>query len=282
MLQKAPLTAFVLTLNEEHYIQRCLERLIPLAAEVLVIDSESTDRTREIATAMGARVIVQPWLGWVPQLNAAMNAASHDWCLRVEADEIVDDVLAAAVLRHMRLDPEPRTGFVVERAEEFCSALMPNSRRRRKRDSFVRLMNRQYSRYDSQMLIHEEVVLTGAVVKLPGRLLHWRSFNLDGRFAQDNRNATLEAQAMARKGVKWSGVRILAKPLLRFLWVYLWCGVWRAGTRGLVYSLTQASAEFMRQAKLWEMQAVTQVRHPPRELYVRDVPCGQPAQMFDG
>jgi len=63
---KAPITVFLLTLNEEHYVQRCLDRFLPWAAEVLVVDSGSTDRTREIATAAGARVIVQPWLGWVP------------------------------------------------------------------------------------------------------------------------------------------------------------------------------------------------------------------------
>lgn len=264
---KAPLTIFVLTLNEEHYIQRCLDRLLPVAAEVLVVDSQSSDRTRELAAAAGARVIVQPWLGWVPQLNVAMNAASFDWCFRVEADEIVDDELAKAVANSILSNPDPTTGFVVERVEEFCSALMPNSRRRSKRASFVRLMNRKHSRYDSSMLIHEEVIVSGPRVPLPGRMLHWRDFDLNERFAQDNKNATLEAQMMAAHGTRWSSLKMVCKPVLRFLWTYLWCGAWRSGPHGLAYSLSRAMSEFMRHAKLWEMQAVKHMRHPAREFY---------------
>lgn len=267
---KAPITAFVLTLNEEHYIERCLERLMGWAAEVLVIDSQSTDRTRELAAAAGARVIVQPWLGWVPQLHAAMDAATFDWCFRVEADEVVDDELAEAAAAAILAGANPETGFVVERAEEFCSALMPNIRRPSKRDSFVRLMNRKHTRYDTTMLIHEEVLVKGARVRLPGRMLHWRDFGLDERFSQDNRNATLEARMMSQKGAHWSAFRLVGKPVLRFMWSYLWCGTWRAGSHGLAYSLTRASAEIMRQTKLWEMQAVTHTRHPPRHLYTRD------------
>lgn len=264
---KAPITVFVLTLNEEHYIERCLERLTGWAAEVLVVDSQSTDRTREIAAAAGARVIVQPWLGWVPQHHAAMDAASFDWCFKVDADEIVDDELGKSIADAILAGPDPQTGFVIERTEEFCSRLLPNIRRRSKRDSFVRIMNRRHSRYDSSMLIHEEVVINGPRVRLPGKMLHWRDFELDARYSQDNRNATLEARMMAQKGARWSALRLVGKPVLRFLFSYLWCGTWRAGSHGLVYSLTRANAELMRQTKLWEMQAVKHVRHPPQDLY---------------
>lgn len=266
---KAPVTVFVLTLNEEHYIQRCLDRLMPWAAEVLVVDSGSTDRTLEIATAAGARVIVQPWLGWVPQLNVAMNAATFDWCFRVDADEIVDDDLAEAVANTILSNPDPHTSFVVERVEEFCSELMPNSRRRSKRDHFIRVMHRNHSRYDSSMLIHEEVVAAGARIRLPGKLLHWRDFHLNERFMQDNRNATLEAAMMVSQGARWNTAGLAGKPILRFLWTYVACGAWRKGSHGLVFSLSRAMSEFMRQAKLWELQAVQHTRHPPAELYSR-------------
>ena len=271
---KAPVTVFLLTLNEEHYIQRCLDRFLPWAAEVLVVDSGSTDRTREIATAAGARVIVQPWLGWVPQLNVAMDAATFDWCFRVDADEIVDDDLAEAVANTILTNPDPHTSFVVERVEEFCSELMPNVRRRSKRTSFVRVMNRKYSRYDSAMLIPEEVVAAGARIPLPGKLLHWRDFHLNERFTQDNRNATLEAAMMASQGARWNSARLVAQPILRFLWTYVACSAWRKGSHGLVFSLSRAMSEFMRQAKLWELQAVQHTRHPPSELYSR-VPAPQ-------
>ncbi|MEJ0037832.1 MAG: glycosyltransferase family 2 protein [Gammaproteobacteria bacterium] len=279
---KAPVTVFVLTLNEEHYIRRCIEQLTPWAGEVLVVDSQSTDRTREIAEAAGARVVVQPWLGWVGQHHFAMDAGRFDWCFKVDADEIVDDELGAAVLAALSQDPDPRTGFVIERIEEFCSALMPNARRRTKRDSFIRVMNRKVSRYDTAMLIHEEIVAAGPRVRLPGRMLHWRDFDLTARFAQDNKNATLEAKSLEKNGARWSFSRLVIKPILRFLWVYVRSGAWRAGSHGLVYSMTRATAEFMRQAKLWEAQAVQHQRHPPRELYSRTAACIEQPELADG
>jgi hypothetical protein len=54
---------------------------------------------------------------------------------------------------------------------------------------------------------------------------------------------------------------------LRFAWTYVWCGAWRRGAHGLAFSAARAQSEFMRQAKLWELQAVQHMRHPPREFY---------------
>ena len=280
---KAPVTVFVLTLNEEKYIQRCLSCLTGWAAEVLVVDSASTDRTQELAAAAGARVIVQPWLGWTGQHQAAMDAASYDWCFKVDADEVLDEELAESARTAILAEPDPRTGFVIERTEEFCSALMPNMRRREKRDSFVRLMHRKHSYYDPKLLIHEEVIVSGPRVRLPGKMLHWRDFSLEQRFAQYNKQTAIEAREMAAHGRHWSWMGLLGKPLLRFLWSYVWCGAWHAGMHGLVYSMSRASAEFMRQAKLWELQAVSHLRHPPRELYARagGAEAG-PAQLREG
>jgi glycosyltransferase involved in cell wall biosynthesis len=264
---KAPVTVFVLTLNEEKHIQRCLARLTPWAAEVLVVDSVSTDRTQELAAAAGARVIVQPWLGWTGQHQAAMDAASYDWCFKVDADELLDDELADSARTAILANPDPRTGFVIERIEEFCSAIMPNMRRREKRDSFVRLMNRKHSYYDPKLLIHEEIIVSGPRVHLPGKMLHWRDFSLEQRFAQYNKQTTIEASEMAGHGRRWGLRGLVAKPLMRFLWSYVWCGAWRAGTHGLVYSMLRANGEFMRQAKLWELQGVSHLPDPPPELY---------------
>jgi hypothetical protein len=113
-------------------------------------------------------------------------------------------------------------------------------------------------------------------------MLHWRDFDITARFSQDNRNATLEAQMLARQGARWSIARLMLKPVLRFFWVYLWTGAWRAGSHGLVYSLTRATAEFMRQAKLWEAQAVKHERHPPREIYSRTADRIEQTELADG
>ena len=87
------LTVIILTLNEEEFIERCIHS-VRWADEVLVVDSNSTDRTREIATSLGARVYEQKWLGWSGQHNKGMEIAKNDWVMFLECDEIVTPQLA--------------------------------------------------------------------------------------------------------------------------------------------------------------------------------------------
>src|ERR1700754_92248 len=137
----------ILTRNEASLIARAIASAW-WASEVVVVDSGSTDRTCEIAASLGAKVYHQDWLGWRLQHEAAAERASHDWIFSLDADEIVTPGLAASIVAALRANPDPQDGFVLERREEFLGTLMPNTRRRSKRRTFVRLYNRRLSRYD--------------------------------------------------------------------------------------------------------------------------------------
>src|SRR3954447_23349753 len=139
----APITFVILTKNEEAFIERCLAS-VAWADEALVLDSGSTDRTREIARSLGASVYEQPWLGWVPQRQAGIALARNDWVLILEADEIVSDELRDGICAVMASSPEPRDGYVVDRRDEFFGQLFPNMRRAALRRTFVRLFNRKH------------------------------------------------------------------------------------------------------------------------------------------
>ena len=88
-----PISLVVITHNEAARIGRCLDS-VPFAAEKLVVDSGSTDDTRAVAQAHGARVVHQDWLGFGPQRNAASTHAAHDWILVLDADEFLSEELA--------------------------------------------------------------------------------------------------------------------------------------------------------------------------------------------
>src|SRR4051812_44961827 len=90
------ISATIVTLNEERNIARAIESL-RIADEIVVVDSGSTDATRSIAVKLGARVIDEPWRGYVAQKNFAAAAAAHDWILSLDADESVTDELAAEI-----------------------------------------------------------------------------------------------------------------------------------------------------------------------------------------
>ena len=264
-MDKCPISVITLTKNEAHIIKRCHDS-VAWADDHVVVDSGSTDGTREIAAALGARVFEQPWLGWVPQRQRGVDLARHDWVLFLEADEVVDAELGAAIRASIAAGANPDDGFAVDRRDEFFGRLFPNMKNRARRAAFVRMFNRQRSRYNPAHLIHEEVNFPGRSIALPGVLLHWRSFRLGEQMHRYITNADLEATQMAQAGKRANVVKILGWPILRLLWVYVARGGWRMGEAGVVYAVMAAHAEFLRWATLWERQKVKHLADPPEHL----------------
>src|SRR5206468_10078743 len=98
------LSVVIITLNEEANLGRTLAS-VAWADEVIVLDSGSTDRTREIAEAHGAKFVVEAWKGFAAQKNSALEKASGDWILSLDADEEVEPVLADEIRRVIAASP---------------------------------------------------------------------------------------------------------------------------------------------------------------------------------
>jgi hypothetical protein len=223
-----------------------------------------------VAAALGAKVYHQDWLGWRLQHEAAAALASHDWIFSLDADEIVTPDLGASVVAALRANPDPHDGFVLERREEFLGTLMPNMRRRSHRKAFVRLYHRRFSHYDAALDIHEQVRCPGRLIPLEGVLLHWRNYTIGQQTDTLNRNAEIEARMLVADGRRFGRLWLVGKPILRFLWLYVMCGNWRFGIKGYVWSLLHSGAEFLRQAKAWELQSVPPAKHPAPSVWTPD------------
>jgi len=273
-------TVIILTKNEELFIQRCIESA-SWADEVLVLDSLSTDRTRDIAREAGATVYEQEWLGWIGQKERAIALARNDWIFSLDADEIITDQLADSIRRAFRGTPSPLDGYVVERRDEFFGKILPNTKRRKLRKSFIRLFNRRFSRFNPETIINETVLFPGQTVALNGPLLHWRNTIFTAQMYKAVENASLEAELLSRRGVRARGYHLLQWPLLRFLWLYIGGGFFRLGTPGLMQAMMRSHAEFLRFAMFWERQNVSRQLDPPPSLYRRVRPgSGRPRQGF--
>lgn len=249
----ARLSVVVCTLDEEAVIERCLAN-VAWADEVVVLDSGSRDATCARAAAMGAVVSHHEWAGFSRQKNHAAALASHDWILSLDADEIVTARLADAIRAVLAGPMDPRDGWVVDRRGDFLGAVLPNGTRPAKRRRFVRLYDRRHSAWDESVAVHEEVCCPGRRHRLPGLLLHRNDYTLDELVGLFNRYATLEAAELHAAGRRASAPAVVGRPLLRFLWHYVATGDARLGTRGVLHSGLKASAEYMRYAKLWELQ----------------------------
>jgi (heptosyl)LPS beta-1,4-glucosyltransferase len=260
------ISVIILTKNEELFIERCIKSVL-WADEVVVLDSGSTDNTRELAKALGAQVYEQDWLGWSAQRSRAISLAKNDWVMILEADEIVTPTLAQSIQTAFSSDINDQDGYSVNRRGDFYGVLLPNESRPSKRLNFVRLFNRKYSAYDPTMQVHEEVRFPGKAIPLDGILLHWRGYVMDEYIPVFNRYATAEAEMLNQRGDRVNAMTIFLRPILRFLWCYVAKGGFLLGTRGLIHAQLKATSEYIRYTKLWEMQNAQRVLHPPAEIY---------------
>src|SRR5215467_14348255 len=172
------ISATIITFNEE---SRIAEAIASLACcdEVIVVDSHSTDRTTDIATRLGARVIRHEWQGYSRQKNFAAAQAQNDWILSLDADERVSAELVAEIVRFKSQNPlssairMPRRAFYLGKWIRH-SGWYP--------DWKVRLYDRRRARWEGDF-VHEAMRVDGKVGSLHGDLLHFPYRNL-----QDHHN----------------------------------------------------------------------------------------------
>src|SRR2546430_5643580 len=166
------ISATIITFNEAENIRAACES-VAWADEILVIDSESTDATREIAAACGARVIVKGWPGFAAQKQFAVDAASHDWIFSLDADERVSPELLASIEKLRDIDDSHLAdGYRVARRAFYMGRWIRGGGWYP--DYQLRLFNRRRGRWKDR-IIHESVAMKeGARVKtLRGDLPHY-------------------------------------------------------------------------------------------------------------
>ncbi len=258
-------SAVLITKNEAVFLERCLASLA-WADEIVVLDSGSDDATQETAKSLGATVYEHAWLGWSQQKNHAASLAKHDWVFFLEADEIVSPELAHDIKRVLSSAMDSRDGYSVNRRGDFLGILLPNEARSSKQRAYIRLYNRTHSGFDLAAKVHEEVKIPGKSLALKGVLLHWRGYVMDEYITAFNRYATLEASELAEQGKKATSGLVFMRPILRFLWLYVYKQGFRLGTRGLIHAMLKATSEYIRYAKLWEMQNTSRTLHPPKGI----------------
>jgi glycosyltransferase involved in cell wall biosynthesis len=246
MSEPLPLSLIVITRDAAHELAECLASA-PFAAEAVVVDSGSTDDTVALARRSGARVVVQPFLGFGPQKNFAVNQAAHDWVLCVDADERVSPALAAAIAQAFASGPPPAAAYAVARRNRFLGRWLAHGEGYP--DWNVRLFDRRRARWSDDP-VHEKVVAEGAVARLSGDLLHASAESIDAYIAKQNRYTSVQAQAMHARGERAGAARIMVSPLARFLRFYVVKLGFLDGAAGFAHIAIGAFASFLKYVKL--------------------------------
>ncbi|MCL4234856.1 MAG: glycosyltransferase family 2 protein, partial [Deltaproteobacteria bacterium] len=227
---------------------RCL-RAVPFADEIVVFDSGSTDRTVEIARACGARVEITDWPGHVRQKQRAVDAATHDWILALDADEVVSSELAASI-RAALADPNPadayeltRKVFYLGRWIEHCG-WYPEWK--------IRLFDRRKARwggYDP----HDTVECSGRVARLDGDLHHYSYRDVTHHLTRINEYTSIMASELHARGKRSGVFAIIAHPAFTFWKKYVFQLGVLDGVPGFVVCVLAAYYVFLKYLKLWEL-----------------------------
>jgi glycosyltransferase involved in cell wall biosynthesis len=242
------LSVVIIAFNEEEQLPRCLKSLPP-GAEIIVLDSMSTDRTAAIAESMGASVYQRPFTNFADQKNAALVYGTRKWVLAVDADEELSPRLAQALpsLIH-RSDV---SAYRLDRRLVFMGRLM---RFGKTRDRPLRLFLRGSGQYKGS--IHEEYVpREGKTVFLRGHLLwHYSYKNLSDYFQRFNRYTSAIAEQHAQKGKLPSFTGHILRPWVDFFVRYVLRLGFLDGYPGYTYALISSLYAYIKYAKLLEIR----------------------------
>jgi glycosyltransferase involved in cell wall biosynthesis len=245
-----PLSATIITFNEAGNIERAI-RSLACADEVVVLDSGSTDATREVAASLGARVIQHPWQGYAAQKNLAVGYAQHEWILSLDADEELDET-AQTALRAWKESNPAAAGYRLARRNRYLGRWILHSGWYP--DYKVRLFNRRQASWRGNY-VHESVAVKGGVETLPGDILHYSWETIEEQDQRVEVYAALAAQEMFERGENVHFLRRFCEPLWVFLHTYfLRLGV-LDGHQGLLIATMAARYVRRKYKKLEERQA---------------------------
>jgi glycosyltransferase involved in cell wall biosynthesis len=244
------LSVIIITRNEAHNIRACLES-VAWADEIIVVDSGSSDETVEICRELGAQVHEHDWPGYGPQKNRALDHATREWVLSLDADERITPALRVELEQAMRSGD--KDGYFVPRLSQFCGTFVHHSGWYP--DYVLRLFRRGHGRF-SDSLVHEIVELHGRSGKLSSPILHYSYRSGEDVERKVEQYSSAAAQQMFNRG---KSITVLDAPV-RAAWAFFRTYVLRLGlldgAAGFGIARMNARTTYLKYRKLAALCAV--------------------------
>jgi glycosyltransferase involved in cell wall biosynthesis len=242
------ISVVIIAQNEQECIANAIRSCQPFADEIVVVDGGSHDETTLIAQNLGCKVYFNPWSGYSNQRNFGADHALHDWIFFVDADEVVDEKLASALLEWKRSPTLQANAFSAIRIGDFWDKWLDT-----RPEFHTRLYNKQVFRI-KDVLVHEGPDIRDApVVKLPGVIWHYGFRDLSDLVIRFNRYTDLDAQQAHRTAKRFSMIRLLLKPPAKFVQQYFWYGMYRQGLAGFALASLWSYYILLKELKLYEI-----------------------------
>jgi glycosyltransferase involved in cell wall biosynthesis len=252
-------SAIIPTCNNENCIEQCL-RSVQWADEIIVVDSFSSDKTTEIAAALGARIIKSEYIHSASQKNRAIPQAAHPWIFLLDSDEVCTAELQKEIQALLQ-NPGIYDGYWIGRRNYFMDKLIRYSGWQN--DAVIRFFKRDTCRYEDKH-VHAEIISSGKIGRLHNKIIHYTYKGIDHFLEKQNRYATMGAMDRLHK-VQHPGLfHIAVKPCFTFFRHYILKLGILDGLHGFIISALSAYTVFLRGVKLWRMKNDTQGFDTPK------------------
>jgi glycosyltransferase involved in cell wall biosynthesis len=242
------ITAIIPTLNEEERIQNSLKSA-EFADEVIVIDSYSTDDTVKIVKQSNARLLQRKFDDFSSQKNYAIDQASNDWIVWIDADEVLTKELQDEIKRAVE-NAGDLVGFYIYRVFFFKGKRMRYTGTQN--DKLIRVFNRQFCKYTGK--VHEKIKAKGKLGTLENRIMHYSYISFDRYIVKLNQHSALKAEELFEKGTLITPFHIIIKPIARFIKHYFIKLGFLDGFYGFIISFALSYGVLVRYIKLWNLK----------------------------
>lgn len=245
------ISAVIITYNEAQRIRNTLDSLF-WCDEIIVLDSCSTDNTVAICNEYPkCKVSTQPFLGYGPQKSFAIDLATNDWILSIDADEVVTPELKIEIQRILSTENILFTGFHVPITHVFLNKVFRFGREYK--HYHLRMFNKQFGNFNLDK-VHERLDVKGSKAKLKNHMLHYSYVNIHHYFEKFNSYTSISADLMHKKKKKKSRLTVYFKFPFSFFKYYILDLNILNGYAGFVWSLFSALYKVVRSVKYFEIK----------------------------
>jgi (heptosyl)LPS beta-1,4-glucosyltransferase len=241
------ISVIIITKDEEKNILDCLKS-VNWADEIIIIDSESTDRTVELAKQFTDKIFIRKWEGYVPQKRYALNLAANEWVLSVDADERITPELREEILN---LSPGDYSGFRIRRKNFLLKKEITSCGW--EKDYQLRLMKKDKTSF-SDRLVHEKFIVDGMMGMLNNPMLHYTFSSFEEYLSKINHYSSLKAQELFKQKKHVNSWTIFTHTVSAFFAFFILRRGFKDGIHGLIISLLHSVSTMMNYIKLWELQ----------------------------